>query len=153
MRKFLPAFIWLLLPFATFSQQSAAKWQAAFQPQKVFIENKSQFDGLDDMSDKILFGTESGSTMFLFNKHGITYRLEKLKMREEDENELITHDEHVFGAAKSGSDRDGNKKEVEGLTGLAAVHMQWEGANEDVQIVAERRGIKLLQLSGACQKY
>jgi SprB repeat len=141
MRRLLPAFLYFLfLPFLIFCQKNTTQWQAAFEQPKVFIENKSQFNGLDDRSAPVLYSTQTGNTMFLFNKHGVSYRLEKLKMREEDENEMMRHDVNILGAKPAGDkDRDREKereKKEEEVTGIALVHMQWEGANDNVEVIA-----------------
>src|ERR1035437_7637544 len=77
---------------------SAQQWKAGMEPQKVFIENKSQFDGqnvivseveLLNPQSPILFGTENGSTQIFFTKNGLTYRfIEKISLTKEEREEI-----------------------------------------------------------------
>ena len=68
--------IFLLLSIAATAQEY--KWKVSPEPQKCFIENKSQFDALESFTgSEILFATEHGPAQFLFTKDGITCLLKK----------------------------------------------------------------------------
>ncbi len=127
MKKALPLFVVLLLSLPLFSQQ-AAKWQANFEAQKVFIENKSQFDGLSSATGSpVLFATETGPAQILFTKIGLTYLLQQNIKKEKEERE--------YEKKKSFEE-----KEVENhglITVTDAVHMQWLNSNPNVEIVTE----------------
>ena len=64
------------------------KWKVSMEAQKVFIENKSQFDGRNNLpSSEILFATEDAPSQIFFSKNGLTYRLEKREHAKVDERE------------------------------------------------------------------
>src|SRR5690242_2572001 len=71
----------LAATFAFFSltaQTSSTNWTTSYKIQKVFIENRGQFDNLNNLKDsKILFATENYSDQILLSKNGLTYRFEE----------------------------------------------------------------------------
>jgi PKD repeat protein len=78
--------IFVLTSLLASSQNS--KWNVSLEPQKVFIENKSQFNDLVSFSgSEILFATEHGSSQFLFTKDGITCLLTKTEHVKPDDAE------------------------------------------------------------------
>ncbi|MEO8086725.1 MAG: T9SS type A sorting domain-containing protein [Bacteroidota bacterium] len=86
----------ILLSTATIAQE--AKWNRTLEPQKVFIENKSQFTGKCELlGSDVLFATEDGPVQVLFTKKGLIYKLEQREHPEVDERELrkegMTHEE------------------------------------------------------------
>src|SRR5688572_2720813 len=78
--------------------QSKTKWQAGFEAQKVFIENKSQFNGADKLrNSEILFATDEGPVMIYFTKNGVTYRFDKVEreMKNEEEEQETKRKSHA----------------------------------------------------------
>ena len=60
MKKILFAASCLLAFLFSTAQKNSTNWQAAMKPQKLFIENKSQFDGQSSPGKgKVLFGTDA----------------------------------------------------------------------------------------------
>ncbi len=110
------------------------QWRATLDPQKVFIENKSQFTNClkqeknkNVYSAEVLFATEDAPFQVLFTKQGLIYRLEKrerVKVDEEEIKEGINHEEM-------------EKKEHEAIITSAVVLMQWKNANAAVEVSAE----------------
>lgn len=77
----------LLLGIVTFisvtlSAQSSEKWKTTLEPQKVFIENKSQFDGREKTKgSEVLFGTDESPVMIYFTRKGLTYSFTKTEIK------------------------------------------------------------------------
>ncbi len=84
--------------------------------QKVFIENKGQFDDKDDLpGSNIRYVIENGGRMF-FTPAGVTYQMAILEDKE---------------------DIEGKKQEERMKVDYSYIHMMWVGSNPLVQIVAE----------------
>ncbi|MEO6883596.1 MAG: SprB repeat-containing protein, partial [Bacteroidia bacterium] len=100
------------------------KWSSNPFEQKVFIENKSQFDGNDSLPDShILFGVRNEGIQIYFTPEGLTYRRdEPVKMTE---------------AEKEKYEKAGVEAELMQKTKTDYVSMHWLNANPNVQIVAE----------------
>src|SRR4030095_12766377 len=78
--------IFVMTSVFAFAQNS--KWKVSLEPQKVFIENKSQFDDLKMVTgSEILFATEHSSTQFIFTRDGITCLLKKTEHVKPDAEE------------------------------------------------------------------
>ncbi len=105
-----------------------AKWKVNMDAQKVFIENKSQFDEPNNFpGSTILFATEDGPAQVIFTKNGLTYRLEKrerVKIDEDKEREGGMSHEEI------------EKSEHEAIITSDVIHMQWKNSNPDAEIVA-----------------
>jgi hypothetical protein len=100
--------------------QSSVKWQASIAAQKVFIENKSQFDGKDKLSHSpILFGTDESPVMIYFSKSGLSYSFTKTEFIHEEE--------------KHEAEREEDEHKAKVTTDI--VHMEWENSNPAVQVV------------------
>jgi len=70
------------------AQNAKINWTVTPEPQKVFIENKGQWSGRNDLPEsKVLYATDYGATQILFTKNGLTFRMEKREMREQDKEE------------------------------------------------------------------
>lgn len=134
MKNFLVAL--LLLTAGVLNAQK--NWTVAPEKQKVFIENKGQFDNLNNVpGSKILFGTENIANQILFTKEGVTYRLEERvgptkEEREEREEEM--KDEILKGKTISHKEME----EREGMVNIKKdfVQVQWLNANPNVEVVA-----------------
>lgn len=93
------------------------------QPMQRFIENKSQFDGRNELpGSQVLFGVDHGNTQLYFTNAGMTFRLETKKGKE-PEHERIK--EEKFKELGYVSKREKSKEEDK----LSLVHLQWVGAN------------------------
>ena len=104
------------------------KWNVSLDPQKVFIENNSQFSSIPKSpSQEVLFATEHGPAQVLFSKNGLTYRLERKSRPEMSEREIreagMTHEE-----------MEKREHELKSLTDV--VFMQWLNANPGVTVEA-----------------
>ncbi len=122
------------------AQTSQTGWQAKFETQKVFIENKGQFNQLSHLpGSKIVFGTQYAPVQFLFTKTGVTYRLTKKDMpdankRQERENEVM----EKYRAGKKMSHKQMEEEENAAHLQVENIFMQWQNSNPDVQVVAEK---------------
>ena len=124
-------FIYLLVFFSFHSanaQQST--WTTSYEPAKSFIENRSQFDGKNNLtSDSILFGTE-GTAQFYFTKSGLTIRLDAREKKQEEERE-----EEKTESAKDYRERE--KEEHTFIYKSDLIQVEWLGANPDVEVYGE----------------
>ena len=128
MKKYLLCCAAFFLTVILFAQQSPVKWKASIETRKVFIENKGQFIGGDQLPDsKILFGTDEGPCMIYFTNNGLTYRLDKREV--ERDNKEAEREE-----GKSALTREEDEHRVKVTTDV--VHMEWIGADPNAQIVA-----------------
>ena len=118
----------LISTLALCAKSSTTKWTGSISQQKVFIENKSQFDSKNKLAGgQILFGTDEGPAMIYFTKTGLTYRLQKIEPK--------AHKEEFERSAKK---RESEEEEHEAKVTTDVIHMQWENANVDAQVVAEQ---------------
>ncbi|MBI4929932.1 MAG: T9SS type A sorting domain-containing protein [Bacteroidetes bacterium] len=121
--------------------QSPAGWTAGNESQKRFIENKSQFDGRDQLpGSKILYAVDQNGTQIYFTKEGLTYRFDEVspqhssKERENEKQKVLPLGEDLGGAW---AEHEKNERKTIHTTDL--VHMQWANANQDVEIIAEEK--------------
>src|ERR1700741_1266406 len=56
------------------------EWTTTPFEQKVFIENKGQFDNIEGVNDKVLFATSQNGVEMLFTSSGVVYKYDKLKV-------------------------------------------------------------------------
>lgn len=128
----------LVVALFTTAQSTNSNWKVTPVEQKVFIENKGQFDNLNDLpGTDILFGTESISNQILFTRNGLTYRLEERvgptqAQREEREEEM----EREIASGKKITHKEKEEREGKLIIRKDFVHMQWIGANPNAQVVA-----------------
>src|SRR5258705_11035504 len=91
-------------------------WIASPFQQKVFIENKGQFDASTGVSQPILVQTQSGGINIYFSRQGMVYRYDK-----------------VTGEDENGSEEKDERKINVNPLSLA---MQWVGSNPSVELIA-----------------
>ena len=127
MKRILSLCVIAMLSVSLFAQGNI-KWKTAFGSKKVFIENKSQFDGKNNLAGTaILFGTESGNAQIFFTKNGLTYSLTKTTPKFNKEKEEKER------SGKNYAERE--KEEHEVIVTRDMVQMQWENANPNVKVV------------------
>ncbi len=109
--------ILFVLNMTGFSQSN--NWTVNWDYPKVFTENKGQFDGRDKLPDsKILFAVDQTSVQVFFTKQGLTYRLDtKIKNKDRKKGDITKPKRLVISDF---------------------VHMAWEGANPNPEIIAEQ---------------
>jgi PKD repeat protein len=117
--------LFLLTSISVFAQEY--KWNVSLEPQKVFIENKSQFTDLEIFTrSKILYATEHGSTQFLFTKDGFTCLLKKTEHAKADSE------------SKKGKSYFENEESEHAMKiSRDEVVMHWNNMNVNVEVVAE----------------
>src|SRR5690606_23059377 len=102
MKSISPLVLFGLLSISSITQQSHNDWLVTMQAQKVFIENKSQFNNRNGiLNSEVLFATEDYANQFFFTKQGLTYRLMEMirpvkaerKARKEELTARITEGE------------------------------------------------------------
>ena len=139
MKYILPALFFLLSASQLSAENPTGNWKASMETQKVFIENKGQWNRLNNLPDtKILFGTEYSNFQVLFTKTGLTYRLSESKFANKEDREEREHE--IKEQAEEGklmSHEEIEKEENHVDFKLDYVQMQWENANPNVQIIAE----------------
>ncbi len=139
--KLLPGLIVLQVFFITASAQSPATWSAAFEPSKVFIENKGQFDGRDKSEATILYATDMDAQQLLFTANGLIYRFDshvkkgekERREKEQEEYKKIKNGEHVI----SYEDFEAREREEEAASlETDFIRMTWLNANAGAKLIA-----------------
>lgn len=123
---------------ATFAQQKASNWSAMGKPKKVFIENKSQFDGMNNLpNSQVLYATDYGAEQFLFTKNGLTIRLtEKILPGKEERQRREREMKAEILAGKNISHKEMEEEEHRISIRKDFVQMTWLNANPNVQVIA-----------------
>ncbi len=119
--------------FAT-AQTSSKNWVIHPEKPKVFIENKGQWNGRNNLpGSDILYATGYDDMQVLFTARGLTYRLEKKEMytrdKEKDMKEMGDKDKLTHEEWEELKRKESVKKEID------FVQMEWLGANANVQVV------------------
>jgi gliding motility-associated-like protein len=91
--------------------------------QRVFIENRGQFDATVQSAEMVKYAYESSNEHIYFTEKGLVYKLIKKFPLSQHQNEKLEHGKKV----KSKSDE------------IHFVNMNWLGANANIQIVAEEK--------------
>jgi len=98
------------------SAQEQGNWLKEWNLPKAFIENKGQFDGRNNLKDSnILYGIDHGSTSIFFTSEGLTYRFYEIYKNPDREK--------------------GDSTKPKRLVRNEYIHMIWENANTDVEVV------------------
>jgi len=132
--------LFLLLGFLAKAQGSAFKpalknWAASWQNSKVFIENKGQFKlpASSELKSTVSYAYDEGTTKIYFTPKGLVYSFkEKQKKSERDEER-----EEKFRNEKEFLEKEREEKTVYYKTDVVSV--EWEGANENVEIISENK--------------
>ncbi|MBI1289543.1 MAG: T9SS type B sorting domain-containing protein [Flavobacteriales bacterium] len=117
--------------FSARSQNASSGWVHAMEDQKAFIENRSQFDGLNRTDDQILYAIDHGDTKIFFTEKGITYLFTETEKKSEEELES----EHPDWEKLSHAERERLEHEVEATTDV--VHMLWVAPSSELKVVSE----------------
>jgi gliding motility-associated-like protein len=115
---------------------SSANW--VFDPAKAtpaFVQNNGQIDAVASgtVNDPVLFATENTNRVY-FTSKGLVYVLSKktkLTKAEEEQYEKHLRDHGINEEEEKGEGRE------QKMLRISYVHMQWEGANPNAQIVSE----------------
>ncbi len=99
--------------------------------QKVFIENKGQWNGKDELpKSEILYGIDNLGTNIYFTKKGLTHRVEEITITpDEMEGEELRKAAGLFGKRE--------KEEFDIKVKKSLVSMEWVGADPAVKMVAD----------------
>ena len=142
-KKVLPLCMAFVLSITLFAQ-TANSWKANFEIPKVFIENKSQFDGRNNLrGSKILFVGENASRQILFTKTGLTYRLDKKEILKTDDKEEQKREIEAAENNENLQYRQAEAHEAQEHRGkitleTAFVQMQWLNSNPAVEVEASQ---------------
>jgi hypothetical protein len=135
-----PNFILKLLFVFTFAisakaQNSAlAKWTAKYEKQKAFIENKGQFQIIGS-EEEVAFAMDHGGTKIYFTKKGLVYSFLNVWQKQTNKEEREQQKLKGFASAEEFKKFEDEGRKVEHSTDV--IPMLWEGANPNVQVVAE----------------
>ncbi|OFY83085.1 MAG: hypothetical protein A3F72_19015 [Bacteroidetes bacterium RIFCSPLOWO2_12_FULL_35_15] len=116
-----------------YAQNGNTSWSAAFEKQKVFIENKGQFH-IHNSTEPVLYAYDNGSTMIYFTSKGVTYSFLKRWKKEENENERELEQEEIK-KGKTHAEIEAEEHKMEFKTDV--VKFVWENANTTVEIIPE----------------
>ena len=102
----------------TFGQK--ANWSTSFANQKVFIENKGQFDNRNWLKNsKIEYAIDNNGFNVFFSKQGITYRFDKIIKNPDKKLE--------------------NSHEPKRINISELVNVNWLNSNENVSITTDEK--------------
>lgn len=125
--------VFLATAIESMSQNALSSWSREMEDKKVFIENRTQFEGLNRKDDEILYAMDHGGTKVFFTAQGVSYRLVEVKRKSEEELES----ENENWEDLSHAEREKLEHEMEVTIDL--VHMQWVDANPNVKVIAEEK--------------
>src|ERR1035437_3236719 len=118
------------------AQTPGSNWVVSGVSSKNFIENKSQFNGKDKLSDsKILFGVDQNGTQIYFSKQGLTYRFDEKQKKEKREEEKEREKANKKMTAEDWAEHEKEERSLKIKTDI--VHLEWENANPNVEVIAE----------------
>ncbi len=121
--------MFFLLTQKIYSQTGNTSWSANFEKQKVFIENKGQFQ-IKNSTEPILFAYDNGSTMVYFTAKGVTYSFLKTWKKEGKENE-----KEAIQKGQTNAEIEAEERKLEFKTDV--VSFVWKDASETSQLVGE----------------
>jgi gliding motility-associated-like protein len=112
-------------------------WSIDFQTQKVFIENKGQFKlpAKSEMKAPVQYAYDDGSTKILFTSKGLVYYFSEKRHTEEDAQEEARERKEKITSVKEFIEKE--RKEKLAFFKRDMVSAEWEGANQNVEIVSE----------------
>ena len=151
--------ITLLAIHPAFSQTEAAlgssekpNWSSAPYEHKVFIENKGQFDPVDNkdkanpllppgyVQKEIKYAVTMEGMNIYFTGHGLTYRRDETQKLSEVEKEKMEDAKATLGKKDLNVSLAEGEEEHEGNASKKIFHlvnMDWQGANPDAEVIAE----------------
>jgi len=139
---FLASLFLLLSVFAANAQglavpnESNGSWASAFKPSRFFIENKGQFKlpVSSDFKSPVHYAYDEGPTKIFFTPKGIVYSFLEKNNKKNDEEEK---GRKKIKNSKDFLEEEREEKKVTFRTDV--VSAEWEGANENVEIVSENQ--------------
>lgn len=140
------AFSWAvmlcILTAAATTEKNANGWTATLTNDKVFIENKGQFDVRYKAPDgrKILYAVQQSSKLVYFTDKGISYHFYSMEAnpdRGDDwQEELKEKQEEYFKRFASGADTRKKTEKPRFIIKNDYIDFTWVGANPNVQVIA-----------------
>ncbi len=146
-KNYLLAIILLLNVFTLIAQGLATKnsftntntnWSATWQASKVFIENKGQFKlpVSSEIKSSVKYAYDEGTTLIYFTPKGIIYSFkEKKKGKDKDEEEEKRESKEKVKDVEEYLEKEREEKVIEYKRDV--ISTEWEGADENVEIVSE----------------
>ncbi len=115
-----------------------AKWAINPNEQKVFIENKGQYDGKNKLpGSSVLYGVENLGLQIYFTKTGLTFRTDKTEITGK-----IDEERFAFGKGGNKDEYEREKREIEERRRKtkhisSVVHVTWLNANPEVRVLVQ----------------
>jgi len=98
-----------------------------------FVENLGQFDKVDGINaNEILYGVKDNATRVFFTKQGLVYKTLKNEKVSDIEWEAYVKKNHLKSNEPAKEESEDHR-----IIKESYVHMNWEGANPSVKVVAE----------------
>ena len=104
-------------------QKTSSKWSVNPFEQKVFVENKGQFNENTEVNNEILFHAVSGGVNIYFTKQGIVYRHDEIIPKKKNDD------------ADDKDEDENEERKVELIPHTLSA--QWIGSNSSVEVTAE----------------
>jgi gliding motility-associated-like protein len=113
--------------------KTKASWNVAHPfEHNVFIENKGQFDGKDNLrGSKIKFGIRIGKQQIYFSPVGLTYRYDEYVSMTEEEREAAMEQKESGASETEKEEAERESTKIKSYY----INMKWKGANPDVQLL------------------
>ncbi|MBI2270634.1 MAG: SprB repeat-containing protein [Bacteroidetes bacterium] len=124
---------------SSIAKSNSSGWVSNAFENKVFIENKGQFNKLVHKNgEQILFGAEENSTYLLYSTKGLTYRISKTDFDKEKYEEWMKEEHQAPLHSENNKERnkEGQLKEKIFIQHVSSVNMEWINANPNVKILS-----------------
>jgi hypothetical protein len=118
------ALLFAFVPDLTAQETAKVSWSVPAFEQKVFIENKGQFDGISPVGPKVLYGADDRGTGIYFTEQGLFYSL-------------------PVGSKTPGADekatREAYERGIRPAVKPVLIHMRWLNANPQPSLIVEEK--------------
>jgi len=125
--------------FSMAQNSAVAAWTANFEKGKSFIENKGQFktSGTKENNEPVLFAVDEGNSRIYFTKKGLVYSFVKTWQKEFTEEEENAREERKKNIKTAEEHKAFEAEERKTYFEVDVTEMVWDGANANVQVIAE----------------
>lgn len=116
------------------SLSQSSDWQVNYTKQRIFVENKGQFDqDANESTGEVFYAAELPKLRILFGAKGISYQFKEIKFIPKEERNAIL--EQTVSNVYEYKQRE--KLHGKYLVSSDEINMTWDQVNENVEVIAE----------------